>query len=225
MGGDHVLHAARVLAAQVQDGLDRLHLDAGAGELEALGSDARHQPAHQRAQPVGHRAQRQAAGGAPRVLEKAGDRALAPAAVGGRAEADFAADQVEHLGAAGVAHQQPLRPGPAHVAHGDVGQHVRVVDAGAAGEREEVGRQLRDRQLQERDQPLAAVGVAQLDPEVGAELEIGDRVGIVVEQVEEAGGSSRSWCCPSRACRSRRAARSRARPRARAARRPGRGCR
>jgi DNA-binding transcriptional LysR family regulator len=50
-----------------------------------------------------------------------------------------------------ISHCSPVA---AHVAHGDVGQHVGVVHAGAAGQREEVGRQLRDRQLQEGDLAL-----------------------------------------------------------------------
>jgi DNA-binding transcriptional LysR family regulator len=49
-----------------------------------------------------------------------------------------------------VAHDQPLVAIAAHVAHGDVGQAVGVIDAGLAGQREEIGRQLRDRQAQER---------------------------------------------------------------------------
>ena len=63
------------LAAQVQHGFDRLHLDPGAGEFQAARADARHQPADQRAQPVRHAAQRQAAGRALDVLQEAGDRA------------------------------------------------------------------------------------------------------------------------------------------------------
>ena len=50
-------HGARLprrLATQMQDGFNSLHFDAGAREFETPRSNARHQPSHDGAQPVGH---------------------------------------------------------------------------------------------------------------------------------------------------------------------------
>ena len=78
-----------------------------------------------------------------------------------------------------------LGPLPCHVADRDVGEGDGVVDAGAAGEREEVGGEFRDRKLQEGDGFRAAVGEAEFDAIVGAEFEVGDGGGVFCEEGEE----------------------------------------
>ena len=183
VGGDHGFHAGRGGAAEVEDGLDGLHLDAGAGELEPAGADAGHEPADDAAEPVGHAAEGQAAGGAFGVGEEAAHGACALAGGGQGAGVEVIAQEGDQLLAAVVADQQPLVPLPGHVADGDVGEHVGVVHAGAAGEREEVGRELGDGQAEERDGAHPAGCVAELDLVVGAELQVGDRFRRVIQQV------------------------------------------
>eukprot|EP01036_Dinobryon_divergens_P058803 gene58803-78459_t len=57
MLGHHGFHAGGGLTLQVQHGFHRLHFHPRAGELQPARADARHQPAHDGAQPVGHAAQ------------------------------------------------------------------------------------------------------------------------------------------------------------------------
>ena len=94
-----------------------------------------------------------------------------------RRDPQFVAQQRDQFFAALVAHQQPLLALPGHIAHGDVRQHVGVIDAGAARQRKKVRRQFRDRQLQKRNQFRAPVMEAQLDVIVGAEFQIGNGFG------------------------------------------------
>ena len=173
-------------AAQVKDRLDGLHLDARTGEFEALGAEAGLHDADEGAQPVGHAAKRQAACGAGGVFHEAPDGRHAFAAVGQRGGGEAVFDQRQQVGAARVAHDDPLVTIAAHVAHGDVGKAVGVIDAGLAGHREEIVGKLADGELQERDQPwLAAIVKAQFHFEIGAEFQIADGFWGAVEQVEE----------------------------------------
>ena len=87
--------------------------------------------------------------------------------------------------AAFVAHQQPLFALAAHVAHGDVGQHVRVVDAGAARQREEIRRQAAKSAAAGKESPGSAVRKAQFDLEVRAEFEVRDRLRARRQQRQE----------------------------------------
>ena len=97
----------------------------------------------------------------------------------------FVAQQRQQFLPASVADDQPLLALPCHVAHGDVGQRVGVVDAGAAGQREEVGGELADGELQERDRPAAPIAEAQLHMVIRPELQICDAAGLVGQQGEE----------------------------------------
>ena len=95
------------------------------------------------------------------------------------------AEKAHELLTALVAHDQPLLAFAAHIADRQITEGIRVVDAGAAGEGKEIPRQLGNRQREKRDQPLPAIIKAQLDPEIGAELEIGDRLRRGIQQLEE----------------------------------------
>ena len=81
----------------------------------------------------------------------------------------------------------------AHIAYGDSGQPVGVIDAGLASHRKEIGAEFGYRQAEERHGfGLAAIVKAQLDLIVGAKLQIADAVRIGVQQrqklVEIGGG-------------------------------------
>ncbi len=185
MGRDHPFHLFGLFAAQMQDGFDGLHFHAGAGEFKAAGADFGHQPCHDGADPVGHFAQGEPTGGAGGVFFEAFDGTGAVAFVAGLREADFVGEAVEEVFAARVAHDQPLLAFAAHVADGDVGEAVGVVDASAAGEREEVGGEVRERQFEEGDFPFCAVCEAEFDVIVSSEFEVGDAIGVIGETTEE----------------------------------------
>ena len=187
--------------------------------------DPWHQPPDDGAKPVRHAAQREAARCAFHIGHEPLHCIVPLAGAAGGLGVDLSVKQLEKFRTAVVAHQQPLLALSAHVAHGDVGQHIGVVDAGPAGEREEIARQFRDRQLQEGDLAHPPVAEAQLHVIVGTELEIGDGVGRFRRAARGIRESAPSWCCRNRACRSRRGVRGQAHLRARAGHRPDRECR
>ena len=92
----------------MQHGLDRLHLDAGAGEFEAARTYPGHQPPNDRPQPVRHASERKPARGEFDVLQKTLDRPSAFTSAAGLGGSNLLSEQAEQFFAALVAHQQPL---------------------------------------------------------------------------------------------------------------------
>ncbi len=144
-----------------------------------------HQPADEGPQPVRHAAQGQPACRALGVGEEALHRPVPPSGALRRGRHHLVAEEREHPRAPLVAHEDPLVAGAAHVADGDVCEDVRVVDASATRQGEEIRRQLRNRQLQEGHGASPAIRVAKLHVIIGPELQIRDRRGIVGEQRQE----------------------------------------
>jgi hypothetical protein len=179
----HVLDPGRVRAPQVENGFDCFHLHPRPCEFQSARADVGLQETDDGAQPVGHSAERHAACG---VFQEAFDGGGAFAFVGQGFERQVRLDQGQQFCAPVVSDNQPLVAIAAHVADSDIGQTVGVIDAGLAGEGEEIGGKLADREGQERDQPRrAAIIEAQFNFEISAEFEVADRVWFGVEQVEE----------------------------------------
>jgi hypothetical protein len=89
----------------MENGLDRLHLDPGARELETARADPRHQPADDRPQQIRHTSQGQATRGPLDVLPKAVYRRGTAAGSTRRSGPNFGAEQVEQFLASFIAYQ------------------------------------------------------------------------------------------------------------------------
>ena len=186
MIGDHVLDPGRMGAAQVQDRLDRLHLDPRAREFQTTWPDAGLQESNNRARPIGHGAQRQTTRRPRGIGQEALDCTHAFALVGQGPLDQPIGNARKHFSTAMVARDDPLIAIPTHVAHRDIGQTIGVIDTGLTRHRKEVAWQFRDRQFQERHEfGRTPIIKAHFHPVVGPKLQVRYRLGLWVEQSQK----------------------------------------
>ena len=169
----------------MNDGLDGLHLHACPRKLQSARTDLGHQPAHQRAKPVGHGPQGQAAGRTTGIFQKTFDGTGTSATASRSGDGDLMPEQSQQLGSGVISHDQPLLPFPPHVTDSDVGQCIGVIDTGAASERKEIRGQLGQRQHQKRNSLGFTIGVADLHVIIGTKLKVSNRLRRVGQQPEK----------------------------------------
>lgn len=142
MRGHHKFHPLGPFAPQVYHCFGGLHLKPCAGKFKPAWADARHQPADDWPHPVGHPPQWQSARRAFDIGDEAFDSTATLACAAEWFGLELIAKQCRQFLTARVADDQPLIALPSHIADGDVGEHVGIINACPAGEREEIGRKL-----------------------------------------------------------------------------------